>query len=176
MTKALPKEVKLGCKVKCVITGFTGIAFQGVELMSGSVQYAVQPPLPTLKVPLPGAIPDAINIDAQLLEFVDIGVSDRVTLAEPTAISLGNEVEDLATGVKGTAITKHTFINGCVYFHILPKQSKEQKEKGIIPDSEFVDCKRLKKISDGLAKKAAVTLSKPLTERTGGPMTRASRV
>ena len=36
-------EIKLGNKVKCTVTGFTGIAVSKVEYLNGCVQYSVEP-------------------------------------------------------------------------------------------------------------------------------------
>lgn len=168
------KEVKLGHTVRDMVTGFTGIATQLVELLSGTVQFAVQPKLGAKATP--GDYPNGMNLDIQTLEFVDDGVAKTVIPPAVTELVLGNEVEDILTGFKGTLTSKNTFINGCVYFHVLPKMTKEQKEQNKAPDSEFFDHARLKKISDGVVKKAAVTLEKPVAQRTGGPATRMSRI
>lgn len=168
-------EAKLGNVVRDVVTNIQGIATQYVEMYNGTLQLCVQPKLKG-DDPIVGAIPDAVNIDIQQLEFVEDGIVNKVVAAQETDIILGNEVEDISTGFRGYAMVKHTFINGCIYFHVRPKQSKEQKNSNKIPESEFVSAKALKVIGAGIATDFAQELAKPAKERTGGPMTKASRI
>lgn len=174
MTKA-KKPAQLGAKVRCMISGYTGIATQQVELLSGTVQLAVQPPLDP-NAGTNGQYPEGANIDIQQLEYVEDGLLDRVVPAQATDIALGNEVEDTVTGFKGMTVSKHTFLNGCVYFHVQPKQTKEQREKGTIPLTEFFSAGRLKIVGKGVAPAARKELEKPVSTRTGGPTTRMSRI
>lgn len=58
-------EIKLGDKVRCLITGFEGIATAKVEYLNGCIQYGVKPPA------IDGKMPDCEYIDYQQLEFVE---------------------------------------------------------------------------------------------------------
>jgi len=169
------KIPQLGNTVRDTITGYTGIAAQQLELISGTIQFAVQPKID--KKAESGKYPDATNIDVQMLEFVDDGVAARVT--QPTAIipfELGNTVKDTVTGFTGIATGKHTFINGCVYFSVTPPMSKEDKEKGTQPEAGFFDAGRLARTGKGVAQSYVKAPEVEKTkERPGGPSTRARR-
>lgn len=175
MTKR--KEPQLGNVVRDVTTGVTGIATQYSEMLSGTVQMAVQPLLPEKTKcagPADPAFP-ALNVDVGLLDFVSDGIADRVQPATADHIDLGNVVEDKVTRLVGTAITRTTFINGCVYYHVLPQQTAKQREEGKEPESSFVAVQRLRVHNEGLAAEMAENLAAPPATRPGGPSTRAPR-
>lgn len=168
-------DIALGCVARCAISGIVGTLSSKVEMLTGTVQYSLQPKIKD-DAPDPGKLPDATNVDYQLLEFVEVGVMDRVLSAETTSIELGNEVECMASGMRGIAVVKYTFVNGCVYFHVQPKQSKKQRSENIMPDRVFLPAKTLCVHAEGIAQPARVNLEKPASERTGGPMTPAMRI
>jgi hypothetical protein len=107
----------LGMTVKDPVTGLQGITTARLELLSGSIQYTIQPP-----VKPDGEVPDGHSVDFNLLQVIDPGVSGGVTAEDPTVdIKLGDLVTDLVTGVTGLAIEKSVFLNGCVYFSVRGK-------------------------------------------------------
>lgn len=55
-----------------------------------------------------------------------------------THISLGQEVEDVVTGLKGIATARVEYINGCVQYAISPKAAN-----GVVPDALYIDHQRL---------------------------------
>jgi hypothetical protein len=59
----MKEKIKLGQRVRDVVTGFTGIATARVEYISGCLQYCVQPP-----VAGDGKFPASEYIDHQRLE------------------------------------------------------------------------------------------------------------
>ncbi len=61
------KEIKLGDKVRCKITGFTGIAVAKTEFLNGCVQWNILP-----KAGKDGKMPEEIGIDKQSLELLPI--------------------------------------------------------------------------------------------------------
>ena len=61
--------VKLGQKVRDVVTGLEGVATAKVEYINGCVQFGVQPPASD------GKCPDSVYIDHQRLEMVSEGPS-----------------------------------------------------------------------------------------------------
>jgi hypothetical protein len=174
MTRTLPK---LGNTVIDTLTGVKGIAYQYIEMISGTVQLAVQPKLPADTAGLPGAEPvlPGINIDIQLLDVVDEGIADRVIQPGPETIALGNEVETMIGGQTGVAINRLTFINGCVYYHVQQRPTQKQKDEGTLPEMLFVSSKMLKVTGQGLAKQAETNMTEPVQKRPGGPSTRATR-
>lgn len=65
------KNIKLGSKVRDIVTGYTGIAVNRVEYLNGCIQYCVKP-----SVGKDGALPAGEYIDDQQLEILaDGGIS-----------------------------------------------------------------------------------------------------
>ena len=64
--------IKLGDKVKCKITGFTGIVVAKTEFLNGCIQYNVAP-----KVTKDNKYPEDINIDENSLEVINKKVPPR---------------------------------------------------------------------------------------------------
>lgn len=63
------KQIQLGNKVRCTVSGFTGIAISRVEYMNGCVQFGIKP-----KVGKDGKLEESIYIDCEQLEVVGPGV------------------------------------------------------------------------------------------------------
>ena len=63
-------EIKLGSKVKCKVTGFTGIATARVEYINGCIQYCVSPP-----VKKDGTKQEIEYVDVTQLEEVGKGIN-----------------------------------------------------------------------------------------------------
>lgn len=61
------KEIKLGQRVRCKITGFEGIAIAKSEFINGCIQYDI---LPRCKNKEKDKIPEAVSIDQQSLEII----------------------------------------------------------------------------------------------------------
>ena len=61
--------IKLGKKVKCIVTGFTGVATCRAEYLNGCVQYGVRPP-----VDKDGKMIDVEYIDEGKLRVVGEGI------------------------------------------------------------------------------------------------------
>jgi hypothetical protein len=76
-------------------------------------------------------------------------------------INLGDRVKDVVTEFEGIVVSRIEYINGCVQFGVAPKATK-----GAMPDTQYIDHKRLK------------VIGKPVTfpkEDTGGVMFDAPR-
>ena len=58
-------EIKLGDKVRCLNTGFTGTATSKMEFMNGCIQYEVVP-----RVGKDNKIPEGVFIDETSLEII----------------------------------------------------------------------------------------------------------
>lgn len=173
----MTQKPQLGNIVRDVTTGFTGTAFQYVELLTGSTQLAIQPLLKEGETHVLNAegIPPAMNVDVDLLDFVSEGVADRVKPAKPESIRLGDEVQDNVTGMKGITISRVTFINGCVYYHVQPRQNEKQKKDAEFSPPSFFPSVRLKTLSKGVSEQMAPVLTIPAEKRPGGPSTKATR-
>lgn len=170
------KTPVLGNYVRDATTGFTGIATQFIEMLSGNVQLAVQPQLPegTTHV-ADSAIPPALSIDLVQLDYVSVGIADRATPPTPQTIRLGEEVEDMVSGLVGIVVARTSFINGCVYYTVQPKQTAKQKEEGTFTGDAFLPSQRLKIMGNGIAEEVAPATAAPAERRPGGPTTLARR-
>jgi hypothetical protein len=65
----MKSEIKLGQKVKDLVTGYEGIAVARVEYLNGCVQYCVKPPTTN------NTMPAGEYIDHQQLEVVGDGIT-----------------------------------------------------------------------------------------------------
>ncbi len=166
MLKSKPSpEITIGCVVTDLATGFEGVVTSSNEMFNGNIQYAVQPKATKGSEKLP----DSFAFDAIGLRFKDKGISDSAVAPQFTDIRVGDEVEDIITGHKGIAVTKATFLNGCIYFDVVKKANEAEK---IESTSMFLSASRLKKtLAEPVKPVTAVKGERP----TGGPTTRALR-
>jgi hypothetical protein len=145
VANTVPYVIKLGHRLRDACSGFSGIAIQKIETLNGNVQYAIQPQ----QKPDDDKYPEGMCIDHHMLEYIDEGVVDRVTPVITTSpIELGDMVEDVATGFKGVAVERATYMNGCFSYAVLPKAVKTD----ILNDNSrasWVDHARLKKCATG---------------------------
>ncbi|MDR1347825.1 MAG: hypothetical protein LBJ63_05255 [Prevotellaceae bacterium] len=72
----MKQEIKLGQKVRDMVTGFEGIAIARIEYLNGCIQYCVKPQSQK------GEMPESEYIDHQQLEVVGDGV-DIIPTGEP---------------------------------------------------------------------------------------------
>jgi len=158
----------LGVTARDKVTGLLGIVAHKAEMLTGNIQWAIQPRGDGEKVP------DAMMVDFHLLEVLDEGVSKLLPPVDDTVtVRLGEEVEDILTGLKGVPIDKITFMNGCVYFWVQPKMDKKTSK---IPESKMVPHSRLKTVGAGLSKPDVpppAAAAPPAKRPPGGPMRRA---
>lgn len=183
MTDAL-KQIAMGNTIKDAVSGFTGIAIQRLEYLNGNVQWGIQPVMEE------GAktLPDVILLDYHMLDYVDEGVAARVTPCNDTSgITLGELVEDKASGFQGIATQRCEYLNGCTRYGVLPRAVKTD----ILNDNSresFIDNYRLKTVNRGILPPPvppAVTVTStpepaPLqqtasTKPPGGPSVRHAR-
>lgn len=61
------KEIKLGDKVRCKLTGFTGVAVAKTEFINGCIQWIVLP-----KGDKNNKMPEEMSIDEQSLEVIPV--------------------------------------------------------------------------------------------------------
>lgn len=154
---------RIGEEVEDTVTGVKGIAIYKNEGMSGTTQLAVQPKGNG------DNLPEAWSIDWQTLKVIGFGQSRTAITPAKQTIELGDEVEDTVTGLKAIAVSRITYLNGCVSYGLQAKIGKDGK----VPEYVYVDWKRLV-----VTKSAKVPLheeaKKPETKRTGGPSMRVS--
>lgn len=129
-------DVKIGHKVRCVATGYTGVVCSMVYRLSGTIQANVMP-----QADGSNKLETGWYLDIEQLEVLDEGhILDRVVEAGPWSVELGQKVKDEITSEKGcvTDIVEH--LNGCITCTVtLPGLTPEGRERQI-----YVDHKRLK--------------------------------
>jgi hypothetical protein len=165
---ALPADITLGLELRCRVTGFRGVATQRTTLMSGNVQYALQPKAAEGAT----ALPEAVNFDYHTLEVVGLGVVDAVTPIPAQAlghVQLGWKVEDVITKLKGVATQRVEFMNGCVYFQVVA----ERDPKELFKSDGFFEWSRLKPVGRDPEVKLpgleAARKAEPKARPPGGP-------
>lgn len=169
----MKNTVSLGVLVMDRLSKFTGIASSRVEMMGGNVQYAVQPQLNSEAKP--GEFPDAMSIDAHTLEFVGPGLSADITAAGPTTVELGDKVKDIVTGLIGIAVSRVTFMNGCIYYNVQPPiETDKQTGMQAVPAPSFLNQQRLEVVKPKVAPVPTPTATTS-GRVPGGPSTRAQR-
>lgn len=188
-------QIRLGVNAKDLTTGVSGILTYSVLYMNGNLRFGLQP---MAKAKDADKIPEAYELDVQCLEYIDEGVVSRVIPCPiETGIVLGVEVEDIVTKQKGIATQRHDSMNGCVYYAVQSKLSKEHLLGK--PPHNMIDYAQLKvtgkgvkealtdnikkawKATEKLLKKDPSATSNPVPAyRTdagpGAPMTRARRL
>lgn len=151
----------LGKEVKDVSSGFTGIAVQTIEYLSGSTQVGIQPKSTG------ESYPEAYTIDTNLVDVIGPGVSDRVVAPNPAdfaGMKLGDTLRDKVSKITGVATHMATFMNGCINV-MLTGEVKSGSDK--LPRQEWINARMLEKIE-----KEPV---KPKEGRSGGPVMKAHR-
>lgn len=160
-------SIKLGNTVRDITTGITGTAIERTEYMTGNVQYTVQ-----VKSKEDGAFVDPLGYDVHQLDFVDVGIADRVVAAPAeTGIVLGEKVQDIVTKFAGIAVRKSIFMNGCIYYSVQGEVNKEDGAK-----EDFFEYKRLNVLGKGVVAEVAGKVAKaapaPGERAPGGPVSR----
>jgi len=65
----MKQEIKLGDRVRCIHTGFTGVAVSRTEFINGCIQWGVLPKLKDGKT-MVDAMPQEVGIDEGSLEVI----------------------------------------------------------------------------------------------------------
>lgn len=137
-------NIKLGNRVRDIVTGYTGIATSQLEMLNGNTQFSI---LPETKN---GEYPDPIALDYHTLEVIDKAFEERTT--QPTlqsVVKLGDYVECLVTKSKGVATMRCTYMNGCVSFVVTDSfVNKLTGSHNVV--EEWFDQVKLKVIGEGV--------------------------
>lgn len=137
------KTIPLGTWVNDIVTGFTGTAIFRAEMLSGTVQIAVQPRIKDGET----VMPDPMLIDNQTLVVMDNHLWDMVVPPDEVNLPLGIKVRDTVTGVTGITIEKQIHLNGCTRYVIQPPYVEGLNLLGDAPGSMNLDWKRLEPVS-----------------------------
>lgn len=134
-------SIRLGLLVKDKVSGFQGFVTSKLECSTGMIQYAVAPRWIEDKK----EAPSGQYFDPEILEILDDGLSAQAVAPDAKLnVALGDEVEDTATSMRGIAIEKVTFLNGCTYFTFFDTRRNSIDGK---PPRMAVDHRRLKHIA-----------------------------
>lgn len=148
LPEAVPApEITLGCLILDSISGIQGYAVSSHEILDSQPQWGMQP------VPEFGStvLPDIIFLNKGLADLVGQGISFRRQAGPATdTLQLGEQVTEDVSGFTGIAIERITYINGSILYYVLPKT----KKKNTSPEGMSIDHLRLKKIGNGVLKKA----------------------
>lgn len=156
----------IGHTVRDVISGYQGVVTQMIRFIGGNYQAGIQPKAPDDS----SVLPDIIALDTHTLEVVDDKFAHLVT--PPVFLQdviLGSQVEDLTSGVTGVAVKEAIHINGCVFYHIVPKLNTNATVQ-LGPDGHWVNQTTIRIVSDGIV--GDITKVKPGTPAPGGPSTK----
>lgn len=163
-----PDEIRLGETRVDFASGFVGLVIARIDMFSGNVQFGLQPRGGG------DTIPEAQFIDYHMLSKVDDGIADSLPPIDTSVtIKIGEEVEDIVSGVKGIVVERVIFQNGCVYFAAQPPASK--KTPNVLPEVIRYPHKRLRSIGRGLLPKPEKVKvekpaeTKPTARGPGGP-------
>jgi hypothetical protein len=143
------------------VSGFIGTADVCTEFLTGNVQYSLVPPInPTDKVE--AGKPKVF--DSYQLEHIADHL-EPIAPPENTGIVLGEKVKDIVSGVTGIATLKSTFLNGCVYYTVVPDVTDSPKDLSEM----FFEYVRLKRMGAGVAPAIAKRKEAGTIKPTGGP-------
>lgn len=127
--------IKLGNKIKSTVTGFEGVTTSKSISLSGSEQYNIRPH----GLNRDGDSITGIWYDIQEVELIDVGIfNGKINELPHSDIELGDDVEHIS-GFTGTVVERIEYMNGCLYFGVLPKMGKDGK----LPDTEYLPCQYL---------------------------------
>lgn len=113
--------VRLGSRVRDLITGLTGIAIARTEWLYGCARVVVEPTELRDGKPM-----DAVWFDEQRVEEIEPNVMPVVEPG-PVDIALGNKVKDKITGFQGVAVAKTIWSSGSVTLSIEPTELHDRK-------------------------------------------------
>lgn len=91
-------KIKLGQRVKDLVSGFVGMTTARTEYLNGCIQFSVTPP-----VDKEGKKPDGIWFDEEQLEYVGPGITlPRLTTAPQLAKTGGDQPDAPPTTYRGS--------------------------------------------------------------------------
>jgi hypothetical protein len=146
-------------------SGFTGMVLSYHSPYGQAVQVAIQPKCEDGN---PRILPDALLLDAAGLELV-AGPAGGLIAVEPieTETEVGDYVQDVVTGVAGTAISKIESASGCISFLVQPEASKKDSKKGRRPMAMLIPAQRSVVLAPAHLAPDPASVDKP-----GGPAVR----
>jgi len=161
--------IRLGVEAKDLSSGLIGFLIYQNWDIAGNIRFGLQPQSLDGKVS-----PDPVEVDFHMLEYVGAGVSARVTPPPATPkFPLGSRAREIPSGIEGVLIRMTLHLNGCIYYTLAAKATKEEP-KGL---SLYTPETFLEKASTPAQEKPDLLPKKPVQESAskgpGGPMTAA---
>jgi len=149
---------KLGKMVTDKVTGLKGMLTHFVLDQDGNRNYFFQPALLSKETGKP--------IDSYWLGDSRVVGGKEVQVSLPTEV-LSTQVEDIATGFKGTACNVELHINGCVHVMIKPKglNMKGQPIDGLSFDIRRLKGKKVPKYSEEELEESTKKKPSPATHK-----------
>lgn len=153
----------LGWKVKDKLTGFTGIVQGFIQYYGGVLQADVQ----------------AIGKETNKIEqayYMDLFQLEKIGKApvltdlpkhNPLVANLGDQAQDIVTGITGTVVAIKWYLNGCTKYEIAGKIQDLKKPADSQASIDVLEARV--KLVKALKKEA------PKTARTGGPTVPSKR-
>lgn len=159
--------IALGYRAKDKVTGLEGLIVCKTENYGSATRWSLQ----LSKIgENDKEYPHCYDIDQVQLELTSgVRVIDPV-LPDPTSntvVSLGEEAEDTITGFKGIVTSKCTFLNGCIFYRLETKPTKEKMNEVV---AQAFPAIRIRRLGRGVVSRA------PQTAKTGGPVTVSMKV
>jgi len=115
--------MKLGQKVECLVTGFSGIATGIAEYLHGCERVEVQSSMDK-----DGKVEDSVMFDLPQLKVID--KKQVVKSKTPKSlIKLGQRITDPISGMEGIATGRVVHLNGCARILMSIKADKEGKHQ-----------------------------------------------
>lgn len=149
------EDLELGNRAKNRVHGRTGILTARSIRLNGNVSYLIKPD----KLDKDEKVFDGTWTDDIMIEKIGEGIVGAELMK--TSIELGMTVEHF-NGFQGIVTERMDYLNGCVYFNVMPKCKKSNE----MPKEEFIACQYLTEIKE--AKSVQVNKS-----TTGGPASNA---
>lgn len=159
-----PRDMRLGLLVKDVVTGLVGITSSNNELLTGTLQFYVQPQIAEGGS---NTVVEGEYFDWQRLDVLGEGVSKRYDPVDESPagiVKLGEHVRNLVNGFEGYVVMRQVSLNGCLRFTVENRLPADQvgKDAKQLLSSITCDWKELERIDVGVSETVAAAPS-------GGP-------
>lgn len=162
---ATRNNIRLGMQVRDDITGFTGIAVNSLELLTGTKQYGIQP---AIAEGAPQVMPEPESMDWQQLTVIGEGISARYEpITEPEDIwQLGDKLKSVVNNFNGVAVGKSISLNGCIRFTL---ESKTGNSSDVNKQSHHMSFDFKELVKDGESIAPQLKAERDPSRPPGGP-------
>lgn len=114
----MEKQINIGDKAKCTVTGIEGIVVARHDYLYGVPRVAIQP-----SGSFEGKAHESIHMDILQAELVQAGaVSRKGTVADKEGIALGSKAKCKVTGFEGICVGKGEWLYACTKVLLQPQE------------------------------------------------------